>query len=83
VNNNVCDLNVEASYRSSRKNLLTNLQNFCRSTSQDLEELNTRTPRRTEVILIGGGAMDRDRADIIRGEHTDRTVSNKGSSSTV
>jgi hypothetical protein len=79
----VCDLSVEASYRSCRKGLLANLQSFCKSTSRDLEELNARTPRSTEVILIGGGAMDRNRADVVCGEHTGRAVSNRGSSSTV
>jgi hypothetical protein len=79
----VCDMNVEAFYRSCRKDLLTNLQSFCRSASQDLDELNTHTPRSTEVILIGGGALDQERAGVIRGEHTGRTVSNRASSSTV
>ena len=76
------DLNLGATYRSCHKVLLANLRNFCNSTSQDPEELNARKPRSTEVILIGGGAMDQERAGVICGEYTGRTVSNKGSPST-
>ena len=79
----LCDLNLEATYRSCRKDLLANLRSFCKLTSQDLEEMNARKPRSTEVILIGGGATDQERADVICGEYTGRTVSNKGSPSTA
>jgi hypothetical protein len=79
----VCGKSLEASYRLCRKNLLANLESFSTSTSQELEELNAQEPRSTEVVLIGGGAMDNDRADVICGRYTGRTVENKGSSSTT
>jgi hypothetical protein len=69
----VCDLNVGVSYKSCRKNLLANLQSFCRSSSLDLEDLNARMPCSIEVMLIGGGAMDRDRVDTSCGKYTGRT----------
>lgn len=79
----VCGKSLEASYRLCRKNLLANLESFSTSTSQELEELNAQETRSTEVVLIGGGAMDNDRADVICGRYTGRTVENKGSSSTT
>ena len=79
----VCDKSVEALYKSCRRNLLDNLESFSTSTSQELEELNAQKPRSTEVILIGGGAMDQDRADVICDKYIGKTVQNKGSSSTT
>jgi hypothetical protein len=61
-------------YKSCRRNLLNNLESFSTSTSQELEELNTQKPRSTEVILIGGGAMDQDRADVICDKYIGKTV---------
>jgi hypothetical protein len=79
----VCNKSVGVSYRLCRKNLLANLESFSTSTSQELEELDAREPRSTEVMLIGGGAMDKGRADVICAKYTGRTVKNKGSSSTM
>jgi hypothetical protein len=79
----VCGKSLEASYRLCRKNLLANLESFSTSTSQELEELNAQKPRSIEVMLIGGGAMDKGRADVICAQYAGRTVENKGSSSTT